>query len=275
MPELPEVETVKNGIKQILGLGDKKNLAIVGVDIRRKNLREPFPRNLEKNLIGQDLLDIHRRAKYLLFQFSQGYLINHLGMTGSWRRLESKRFEKHDHFALSFASGVVLVFNDPRRFGLVTWSKKLEDYSRLAMLGPEPLSDDFSAEHLLEALKGRNGSVKAMLMSQNIVVGIGNIYASEVLFRAGVRPQRPGARVTRAECEKIVVESKKVLAEAISAGGSTISDFRQAGGESGYFQHNFMVYGRSGEACLRCRTAIKGIMLAGRNSFFCSFCQQR
>lgn len=272
MPELPEVETVKNGLKEVLGFSRRK-LFVERVKRKRKDLRAPMPAKLESLLPGSELQDIRRRAKYLIFEFPHGYLINHLGMTGVWRSLKGP-YEKHDHFVLGFSSGETLVFNDPRRFGLIDWVEDLEKYKRFQGLGPEPLSDGFDAAFLYPLLKKRKAPVKSVLMDQKIVVGVGNIYASELLYRAGLRPQRRSDKITAAECERIVGKCKEVLREAIAAGGSTISDFQNAGGESGYFQHQFRVYGHAGKPCLQCRKPILMKMLGGRSSFYCSSCQK-
>ena len=275
MPELPEVETVKNGLVELLGVGTRRSPKIVKAVRRRKNIREAIPKQIEKEVVDQKIISLKRRAKYLIFEFRDGFLLNHLGMTGSWRLCKEDDLKKHDHFLLYFQNGKILAYNDPRRFGVVTWSSNIENHQKMVELGPEPLSDEFNASDFWESSKNSKSSIKAFLMNQKNVVGVGNIYASEALFRAGVRPQRKSHLVSKVEIARVVQESKNVLQEAIKAGGSTISDFKQAGGESGYFQNHFSVYGRKGQGCYVCGTVIKEVKLTGRSSFYCPKCQKR
>lgn len=275
MPELPEVETVKRGLNEVLHIGKRKSPKITKVTRRRENIREVIPKSLEKDLVGRKILSITRRAKYLIFEFENGFLLNHLGMTGCWRVCEKGDVKNHDHFLMHLEKNKVLAYNDPRRFGLVTWCKaNVESHKKIKDLGPEPLDNVFNADYLFAKTRKVKTNIKTFLMNQKTVVGVGNIYASEALFSAGVRPQRLAHKVTRAECEKVVAETKVVLENAIKAGGSTISDFKQAGGESGYFQHQFHVYGKKGEACCKCKKQIKQLVLGGRSSFYCPQCQK-
>jgi formamidopyrimidine-DNA glycosylase len=228
-------------------------------------------------LPGKELLGMERRAKYLLFKFSDGWLLSHLGMSGAWREIKpgEKRIA-HDHVQINFEDGPSLVFNDPRRFGFIDWVDSMDSHVRLDHLGPEPFDENFSGEALFKKLRKRSASIKTMIMDQRLVVGVGNIYASEALFRASVRPGRAAGRVTLAECERLVHEIKLVLSAAIDAGGSTIRSYRSADGSEGQFQSRFFVYGREGESCLTCKTAkISMKVIGGRSTFWCSYCQPK
>ncbi|MDX9731098.1 MAG: bifunctional DNA-formamidopyrimidine glycosylase/DNA-(apurinic or apyrimidinic site) lyase [Bdellovibrionales bacterium] len=286
MPELPEVEHVKNQLKKLV-LGQEpcttRITAKTALDARvaqfesfRKDLRFPIPRTLAKRVAGQEILDIERRAKYLLFRFEQGWLLSHLGMTGAWREVaDLEPLILHDHIRLKFVRGLTLVFNDPRRFGFVDWVEKgkLEEHPRLSHLGPEPLSDEFTGEALYARLRKRSAPIKSLIMDQRIVVGVGNIYASEALFRIGVRPTRAAGRLTRAECERLATTVREVLTEAILAGGSTIRDYRGVDGGKGGFQSRFFVYDRKGEPCRVCKSLILSKMIATRSTYWCPRCQ--
>ena len=270
MPELPEVETVRRGLESVLG----PQPAIAQARRNRPDLRIPIPRTLPARLAGQPIIAIERRAKLLLWRIGTGTLINHLGMTGSWRIREGQA-AKHDHFELTLTDDRVLVYADPRRFGLITWTDEdPHQHPLLGGLGPEPLSDDFDVACLAEACRGRKAAIKQVIMSNAVVVGVGNIYAAESLFRAGIDPRRPAGRISRERLAKLVTAIKTVLAAAIEAGGSTIRDFRQAGGSSGYFQHDFRVYGRAGEACRSCGATLKGAVIGQRASTWCPRCQR-
>ncbi len=279
MPELPEVEHVKRQLGRLIGLPRQ----VESIEYFRKDLRFVLPVRLKKNLPGKELLEIERRAKYLLFRFSDGWLLSHLGMSGAWR--EIKRGEKrilHDHVQLNFKNGPSLVFNDPRRFGFIDWveSTSKDSHVRLKHLGPEPFDKSFTGTHLFEKLRKRQAPIKAMIMDQRLVVGVGNIYASEALFRAKVRPGRAAGKVTRDECEILVNEMRIILTAAIEAGGSTIRTYRSADGSEGQFQSRFSVYGREGETCLQCKvqgksTKISMKVIGGRSTFWCSKCQTK
>lgn len=273
MPELPEVEN----LRRQLGAGLDLPRPVRSIEFFRKDLRFKIPPRIKKEVEGAKLLSVERRAKYLLFRFESGVMLSHLGMTGSWRQTqEALKAEGHvhDHVRMTFADGRQLIFNDPRRFGYLDWAKgDGEGSTFLKHLGPEPLSDAFTGERLFGFLRRRKAAIKVLLMDQRTVVGVGNIYASESLYRAKVRPSRPGAKVTREECERIVLSIREVLAEAIDAGGSTISDYRHTDGSSGEFQDRFRVYDRKGEACLTCGKKISSRVMGGRSTYWCAGCQ--
>lgn len=274
MPELPEVENVKLNL-QALGVVNQR---IKAVDLRRKDLRTPLKKELKMLLPGQIIRHLERRAKYLVFETDDHLLLSHLGMTGSWRVGSSAdtEYEKHDHVVLSFESGLKLIFNDPRRFGIFELASKAKPNRWLKHLGLEPLSSEFHAERLFEITRAVKAPIKSVLMDQRRVVGVGNIYASEALFAAGVKPTRVAGRVTRAECELLVRRIREILRKAIQAGGSTIRDYRQVNGESGRYQNAFAVYNREGQACVRCgeEGRIRSKVIAGRNTFWCPRCQR-
>ena len=271
MPELPEVEAVKNGLNLRI-----KNTAIKKVKVHNKNLRWPvapgFSRAVTK---AGGIVEVSRRAKYLVFDLGEGCIVNHLGMTGIWKmKPTAYSLEKHDHVELICEDGLRLIYNDPRRFGMMNFYKDPEDFFKHKEFGPEPLSRSFNGNSLFSVLQSKSAPVKNVIMNQKIVLGIGNIYACEALFLSGIHPSRPSSKVSKAEASLLVKNSKKVLRQAIKAGGSSIKDFRTAGGESGYFQKKFFVYGREGQKCYVCKKeVIKNLKLAGRSSFYCSKCQ--
>ena len=274
MPELPEVETVCRGLAPVL-VGQQ----IVRAEVRREGLRKPFPGGWGAGVGGAGVLHIARRAKYILIHLDNGFvLVIHLGMSG--RVLfypRDYRPQTHDHFILHMQDGQQVVLNDPRRFGVVDLVpvEALETHALFAHLGPEPLGNDFSAPRLEAALKNRKTAIKQAIMDQGVVVGVGNIYASEALFLAGISPKRAANTVRGERIEKLVAAIRSVLKKAIKAGGSTLRDHRQANGELGYFQHSFSVYDRAGQACRGCdcdiaRTGgIKSIVQGGRASCNC------
>ena len=275
MPELPEVETVCRGLAPVLA-----GHVIVRVDLHRKDLRKPFPKALKKIVEGAKVTHITRRAKYILMHLDNGYvLVIHLGMSG--RIVFHPRDYKpqtHDHFILHMKNGQQIVLNDPRRFGVVDLVAEgdLESHALFSHLGPEPLSNGFSGPVLAAALKGRKTAIKQAIMDQRIVVGVGNIYACEALFMAGISPLKQAGLVKPDQAEALAAAVKKVLQKAIKAGGSTLRDHRQANGELGYFQHSFSVYDREGRVCSRCGgdRLIKRIVQGGRSTFYCSVCQK-
>ncbi len=275
MPELPEVEHVKRQLISLLGGG----LRVASVEYFRKDLRFPLPEFLIQKLPGESLVTIERRAKYLMFKFVDGWLLSHLGMSGAWRELNPGEAKiLHDHVRIEFENGPTLIFNDPRRFGFIDWVPldSFKTHVRLEHLGPEPLEEVFSAEYLFAKFRKRKASVKTMLMDQRLVVGVGNIYASEVLFRAGIRPGRAAGRVTFEEAKKLVNEIRTVLSAAIDAGGSTIRTYKSADGTAGTFQSRFFVYGREGEICRKCRKSKVSMKVIGsRSTFWCSRCQPK
>ena len=277
MPELPEVETMRRGLNEILGLGGSKKVTIKDIEFKRADIRRKMPKAKLKKLVGQKLEPIQRRAKYLLFPTSAGSLLNHLGMTGYWRELKTKETLKHDHFLLFLSNGKTLIFNDARRFGVIDFVAPNKELASpwLQHLGMEPLTDEFSGDYLYEKLRKRKGYIKNIIMDQKLVVGVGNIYASEALFLAHVHPMTSGARISKKKAQAIVLSIKAILNKALHSGGTTIRDFRQAGGESGYFARELMVYGRAGEPCKSCGSLVKTSVLGGRSTFWCPKCQKK
>ena len=276
MPELPEVETVCRGLAPHL-----EGRRLVHVEARRPDLRWPLPVDFAQRLQGRTVVALRRRAKYLLAELEDGtVLIAHLGMSGRMLITEGKPpvLEKHDHIVLATDRDIWVRFNDARRFGAMdlTTMDALETHKLLAGLGPEPLSNAFNGPALALALKGRRTPIKAALLDQHVVAGIGNIYACEALFRAGLSPRRLAHTVQGARAERLAASVKQVLAEAIEAGGSTLRDYRQADGELGYFQHAFQVYGREGEPCRTegCKGTVLRLVQSGRSTFHCAKCQR-
>lgn len=269
MPELPEVETTRRGLSPHL-LGRR----IVALNLRQPKLRWPIPDELQQ-LRGQRIEAIERRAKYLLVHTEPGSALLHLGMSGSLRVLpQSAPIGKHDHVDWLLDSGQVLRYTDPRRFGSQLWQAQGDIHPLLRGLGPEPLSDDFDAEHLFLHSRGRSAAVKVFLMDQAIVVGVGNIYAAEALFAAGIRPTRSAGEVSLARYRRLAEAVKRILAHAIARGGTTLRDFINPDGAPGYFEQELFVYGRLGEPCRVCGTAIRSIRLGQRSTFFCPRCQR-
>lgn len=272
MPELPEVETVRRGLEQILDIPSEK---ILKVQYSNKKLRFLSPLKETLQVKGEPLLAVHRRAKYLLFETNHHILLSHLGMTGSWRIESEKR--KHDHVRLFLSSDRILTFHDPRRFGMFLVIKKsdVDKNPLLQNLGPDPVLDSsFTGPYLYSRCRNRKTSIKSLIMNQEAVVGVGNIYASEALFLAGIHPMKPCHKVSRRQAQLLVESIQEVLLEAIACGGSTISDFTQAGGGEGYFQNFLLVYGRDKEECCFCGTKIRSRAIVGRNSFWCPTCQK-
>lgn len=271
MPELPEVEITLRGLAPHL-VGQR----VTGVIIRQPQLRWPIPKNLSELLAGQTIRSLKRRAKYLLAGFDHGTLILHLGMSGSLRILPANTPpEKHDHFDLVLASGMLMRLRDPRRFGAVLWcTGDPALHPLLAELGPEPLAGEFDARYLYQTTRGRSTTIKQCLMDNRIVAGLGNIYANETLFHAGIHPQLAAGKLSLPRCTKLVAQIRATLAEAIKEGGSSLRDFVNASGQPGYFHLNFWVYGRSGEPCRKCGTLIQQIRQGQRSSFYCKHCQK-
>ncbi len=272
MPELPEVETTKRGISAHI-----TGQTVSSLRIHNPSLRWPVPvRKLQTSLPGREILSVSRRAKYLLLECSTGCLIIHLGMSGSLRVLDqSVPVEKHDHIEILFENGKVLRLRDPRRFGAVLWtSQPVNQHRLLCHLGPEPLSSEFDGQYLFRKTRQRRCSIKNFIMNAQIVVGIGNIYASESLFHAGIRPGRAAMSLSRQACHELVIDIKSVIEKAITAGGTTLRDFSNSDGKPGYFSQSLSVYGREGEECQRCGTTIKKKILGQRSSFYCPNCQK-
>ena len=269
MPELPEVETTCRGISPHI-TGKK----ITGVIVRQPKLRWPVPRGLNNKLAGEKIINVSRRAKYLLLETGKGTLIMHLGMSGSLRILSSSvPAMAHDHFDLVFGKQC-LRLRDPRRFGAVLWSSKpVEQHELIQSLGPEPLSDEFDTDYLFDKSRKRQVNIKNFIMNSHIVVGVGNIYASESLFLAGINPKRKAGNISRKRYENLVLAIKSVLSKAIKEGGTTLQDFSNAEGKPGYFAQQLNVYGRQGEACNQCDAPIQQITQGQRSTYFCPRCQ--
>jgi formamidopyrimidine-DNA glycosylase len=271
MPELPEVETTLRGV-----LPHIVNREITRVCVRDARLRWPVTPDLAARLTGERILQGHRRAKYLLFQTSGvGTLLIHLGMSGSLRIADpTAPFRKHDHVVLEFADGMQLRFHDPRRFGAVMLTEiPPEQHELLRALGPEPLADTFTVEHLQRQCWGKKAAIKTIIMDAAVVVGVGNIYACEALFMAGIRPSKAAGRVTKAALSRLVASIREVLAASIEQGGTTLRDFLRENGEPGYFKQSLRVYDREGEACRQCPTLVKRTVLGQRSTFYCPKCQ--
>jgi formamidopyrimidine-DNA glycosylase len=272
MPELPEVETTRRSLAQ-----DFSGQRLTAVQVRQPKLRQPVPHDLALTLIGQPLLGLRRRAKYLLLDFPSGSLIVHLGMSGSLRRVAlGTALRTHDHVDLEFGgAGLVLRYHDPRRFGLIVWGgRQPENHPLLAGLGLEPLEQGFTSTWLHQASRNRKTPLKIFLMDPSHVVGIGNIYAAESLFRAGLSPAREAGSLSRPACVRLCSAIRETLQESLDAGGSTLRDYVDGGGVPGEFQLRLRVYGRGGEPCLRCGTLIRHTRQAQRSTFHCPRCQR-
>ena len=270
MPELPEVETTLRGIAPHL-----TGHVVSNVIIRNAQLRWPIPQNLPALLREHRVLNLQRRAKYLLIHFDHGTLILHLGMSGSLRILTAATApDKHDHFDLVLNNGVIMRLRDPRRFGAVLWHEgEISEHPLLAKLGPEPLQEEFNGEYLYRITRNRNTAIKLLIMDNHAVVGIGNIYANETLFRAGIRPQLSAGKLSRLRCAKLVAEIHATLSESIALGGSSLRDYVDSDGKQGYFQQHYWVYARAKEACKKCGAPIRQIKQGQRSSFYCPVCQ--
>ena len=272
MPELPEVETVAAALRQHL-----PGKRITAVIVRCERLRRPIPVTALQDEVNSLIHKVWRRAKYLLLDLSSGRtLVIHLGMSGTLRIVpENELAERHDHIDIKLDDGSALRYRDPRRFGLVILTTPGADgrISELGNLAPEPLSDEFNSEYLFKLSRKRTTPIKTFIMDQRRVVGVGNIYASESLFRARIRPTCKTGSLSRKQCQLLVGSIKEVLEEAIAVGGTTISDFHGVDGTEGAFVLNLQVYGRTGKPCSECGTAIKKITLGGRSTFYCPKCQ--
>ncbi len=271
MPELPEVETSRLGITPYL-LG----YTVDDIELRERRMRWPVE-DAVLQMIGQRINSITRRAKYLLISCDAGTLILHLGMSGSLRICpHDVELRKHDHFIMKLQTGMELRLHDPRRFGAVLWHHSSENiiHPLLQHLGPEPLEDDFHAGYLATTCKGRTTTIKQHVMNNKTVVGAGNIYACEALFRSGIHPTRAAGKISKPRLIKLTQEIKNVLAEAIEQGGTTLRDFLREDGKPGYFKQKLNVYGREGEPCHRCQSTIKKIVISARSTFYCPKCQR-
>ncbi|WP_298943961.1 bifunctional DNA-formamidopyrimidine glycosylase/DNA-(apurinic or apyrimidinic site) lyase [uncultured Psychromonas sp.] len=270
MPELPEVETSRRGISPHI-----VNQKVSNVILRHHQLRWPIPENLLALLKDNILLNIDRRAKYLLLRFESGTLLIHLGMSGSLRICElNTPAQKHDHVDLQFEH-CLLRYTDPRRFGAILWlGDSPQESALLSILGPEPLSDEFTAGMLYDQAKNRKLPVKQFIMEQKVVTGVGNIYATEALFKAGISPIRAANNISLKRYQLLVDAIKEILTEAIKQGGTTLKDFVGGDGKPGYFQQTLHVYGKTGELCPSCKAPLTSVKLAARNSVYCSHCQR-
>ena len=273
MPELPEVEVTRLGVQP--HVDGKKVSEVV---LRRDGLRWPFPANLRELILHQTILATGRRGKYLLLHFAHGSLLIHLGMSGNLRIMPSKTPpQKHDHVDI-LLDEQMLRLTDPRRFGAVLWHDNadgsLEEHLLLRRLGVEPLTDHFTADFLFQQARQRNAAIKQVLLAGDIVVGVGNIYASESLFRAGINPKTAANRISLKRYQALTIAIREVLALAISRGGSSLKDFVGADGKTGYFQQSYFVYDRAGEPCRVCQGTIRHIVQGQRSSFYCVNCQK-
>lgn len=270
MPELPEVETTRRGLAaQLVGR------RITHLTLRRPDLRWPIPAKLPEHLAGQRIEAVERRAKYLLTQTAAGSALWHLGMSGVMRVLPAATpLGAHDHVDVGLDDGRVLRFTDPRRFGCLLWQAPGTLHPLLARLGPEPLSEAFHGDMLFAAARGRTVAVKGLLMNQAVVVGVGNIYAAEALFRAGIRPTAAAGAVSRRRYERLVTAVKHILGQAIERGGTTLRDFQNPEGLPGYFAQELSVYGREGQSCKACGAVLKSLRLGQRATVWCPRCQR-
>ena len=270
MPELPEVETTCAGIRPHL-----LNAKVSSVVVREFRLRWPIDKHIHKKIHEKVLISVERRAKYILLNFTDGMLVIHLGMSGSLRVLNSKLSpKKHDHVDIIFNNRKILRYHDPRRFGAILWIEGgLEKHKLFVKLGPEPLSLDFNADYLFTRSRKRKVTIKQFIMDAHVVVGVGNIYANEALFGAGIHPCREAGSVSKKRYQILVEQIKEVLAKAIQQGGTTLKDFQGPDGKPGYFVQELQVYGRLGEPCLSCGRKLEEVRLNNRSTIFCRKCQ--
>lgn len=270
MPELPEVETSRRGIRPYV-----LDQTVHSVIVRERRLRWPVPPGLEDRLSGQTVRRLERRAKYLLFGTDAGTALVHLGMSGSLRIIgPDEPPGRHDHVDIRLGNGKALRFRDPRRFGSLLWADAGELHPLLAHLGPEPLGPDFDGDWLWKKARGRRVAIKAFIMNAEVVVGVGNIYASEALFEAGIHPLRQAQRVSRARMQKLADAIVAVLNRALAAGGTTLRDFSGGTGEPGYFRQQLNVYERAGRPCRQCGKAVLSRVIGQRSSYYCTKCQR-
>ena len=271
MPELPEVETTRRGIAPVL-----EGQIITALVVREPRLRWPVPKDLPKKMQGQTVNRIKRRAKYLLVETESGSAMIHLGMSGSMRIVSANDVpEKHDHFDIVTGAGDIIRYNDPRRFGSLLWAGADPDkHPLLYELGPEPLEADFTGLHLWESARGRRVNIKQHIMNSKVVAGVGNIYANEALFRAGIHPTRQAGRIALSRMGTLTKEIKSVLAAAIKQGGTTLRDYRGGDGKPGYFKQQLFVYDKAEEPCMHCGGAIRHIVQGQRSTYYCPSCQK-
>mgnify|MGYP005813548469 CR=1 FL=1 len=270
MPELPEVETSCRGIEPHC---IKQN--ITKIDVRQPKLRWLVDAELSPKLSGEEISQVKRRGKYILLQTSQGDLMIHLGMSGSLRVVDKKvEVTKHDHIDICLSNGKIIRYNDPRRFGCFVLNMEGEQHKLLNKLGVEPLTDDFSLDYFYPICKGRKTAIKSLIMNGQVVVGVGNIYAQEALFRAKINPHRAANSISQKRIVDLIEAIKLILQRAIEAGGSSLKDFTSADGKPGYFQQTLQVYGRAGKQCAVCKAALEQAVIGQRNTVYCSQCQK-
>jgi len=270
LPELPEVETTRRGLAPHV-----RRRRIAQLLVYEPRLRWRIARDLPARIAGQRITSIGRRGKYLLLGLESGTLLLHLGMSGNLRVVPADTPRvKHDHFDLVLDSGRALRFNDPRRFGSLLYAANPDTHPLLAALGPEPLAEEFDADYLYRSTRRRRVAIKQLLMNSRIVVGVGNIYASEALFRARIRPQRRASSLSLAEAGRLVRAVRAVLRQAIRSGGTTLRDYLGADGAPGYFRQRLYVYERRGQPCRRCRTPIRALTQGQRSTYYCASCQK-
>lgn len=270
MPELPEVEISCRGIRPHI-----VNKIIADIKVHQASLRWPVPIDLMQTLKGQRLLAVERRAKYIILQCDKAQVLLHLGMSGSLRIVPANAaLKKHDHIEIIFADGIALRLHDPRRFGCCLVFDRNEAPHLLTKLGPEPLTEAFDGKYLHQNSRRKKQAVKTFIMDNAVVVGVGNIYASESLFKAGIHPKRAAGNISLKRYQVLADKIKQTLAESIEQGGSSLKDFVNSDGKPGYFQQSLWVYGRSGEPCLECNTVIESVKIGQRSTFYCKRCQK-
>lgn len=268
MPELPEVETTKQGLSPLL------NTSVTALTVRQPRLRQVVPDNLD-DIIGQTCLGLSRRGKYIILATEKGCALIHLGMSGSLRLcLPTEDYRKHDHVILDFSNQLSLRFHDPRRFGVFLWSTSpILEHPLLANLGVEPLTEDFDGLYLFKRSRTKSIAIKSFIMDSHVVVGVGNIYANEALFAAGIHPLHPAKHLDQSAYHRLAQHIKTILASAIERGGTTLRDFVNSQGEMGYFQQELSVYGKEGKPCIICQTPLQLIRINNRSTIYCSQCQ--
>ncbi|ABR73398.1 formamidopyrimidine-DNA glycosylase [Actinobacillus succinogenes] len=270
MPELPEVETAKNGITPYLD-----GFYIEKIIVRQPKLRWEVSPELSQ-ISHQKVTALSRRAKYLIIHTAQGYIIGHLGMSGAVRIVSpDSPVNKHDHLDIVMNNGKIMRYNDPRRFGAWFWTENLDEFPLFAKLGPEPLSGEFNSDYLFKKSRKKPTAVKSFIMNNAVVVGIGNIYANEVLFQCGLHPEKPAGKITKTQAALLTETIKKELTRAIAQGGTTLKDFLQPDGKPGYFVQELQIYGKKGCPCPKCGQKIESFTVGQRNSYVCLHCQKK
>ncbi|MDG2951938.1 bifunctional DNA-formamidopyrimidine glycosylase/DNA-(apurinic or apyrimidinic site) lyase [Exercitatus varius] len=270
MPELPEVETAKNGIAPYLN-----GFYIEKIVVRQPKLRWPVSPELAR-ISHQKVTALSRRAKYLIIHTEQGYIVGHLGMSGSVRIVPpDAAVDKHDHLDIVMSNGKIMRYNDPRRFGAWLWTENPDEFHLFAKLGPEPLSDGFNGDYLFKKSRKKLTALKSFIMDNAVVVGVGNIYANEVLFQCGLHPEKPAGKITKTQAALLAETIKKELIRAIAQGGTTLKDFLQPDGRPGYFVQELQIYGKKGENCPKCGQKIESFSVGQRNSYVCPHCQKK